>query len=370
MNTRDPSFRVPFLASALAVLALSACSSPSEEPAAPARSARFAVRHELDVKVPEGTRELRVWMALPQDDEHEDLSKLAIDAPIAHEVREDDEGNRVLYLRGEQPLPASFKIVETFEVERREQSKSVDPSRTRPLNAAERKEHARLLESNEHIVIDDGIRELSREIVGDETNPVLIASKVYDWTLENVDYWVKDPKSKKASPVGSSEYCLSSRTGNCTDFHSLYAALTRAAGVPTRILYGSFLKKELDGQDVDQSYHCWIEFLAPGIGWVPLDVAIADIFVGDFATTADNQQLVARTTAAGYSGADPALVRYYFGNLEERRVLWSVGRDLELDPRPAAGPVNALAKAHVEADGKPLAEKEGWTRKLTYTELR
>jgi transglutaminase-like putative cysteine protease len=350
----------------LAALALAACASTNEEPS---RKARFSVRHEIEVKVPEGTNELRVWMALPQDDEHEDLSNLAIDAPIPHEIRADGQGNRVLYLHGEAPLPASFKVVESFEVERREQRRSVDPADTRPLNDAERKELAGLLESNEHIVIDDSIRKLSREIVGDETNPVLISSRIYDWVLGNVDYWVKDPKNKKASPVGSSEYCLSTRTGNCTDFHSLYAALSRAAGVPTRILYGSFLKKELDGQDVDQSYHCWIEFYAPRIGWVPLDVAIADIFVGDFATTPDNEQLVRRTTAAGYSGADPAMVRYYFGNLEERRVLWSVGRDLELDPRPAAGPINALAKAYVEADGKPLAEKEGWTRKLTYREL-
>ena len=63
------------------------------------------------------------------------------------------------------------------------------------------------------------------------------------------------------------------------------------------------------------------------------------------------------------------MVDYYFGNLEERRVLWSVGRDLELDPEPANGPINALPKAYVEADGKALAEKEAWTRKLTYREL-
>jgi transglutaminase-like putative cysteine protease len=268
------------------------------------------------------------------------------------------------------PLPPTFKVVETFEVERREQRASVDPSKTRPLDAAEKAKFARLLEPNTHIVMDEGVRKLSSQIVGGETNPVKVASKVYDWMLANVDYWVKDPKNKKASPVGSSEYCLSSKTGNCTDFHSLYAALTRSAGIPTRILYGSFLKKELDGQDVDQSYHCWIEFYAPNVGWVPLDVAVADIFVGDFATNDDNRTLVSRTTAAGYGGKDEAMVRYYFGNLEERRVLWSVGRDLKLDPPPACGTVNALAKAHVEVDGKPLAEKEGWTRKLTYSQRK
>ena len=74
-------------------------------------------------------------------------------------------------------------------------------------------------------------------------------------------------------------------------------ARSRAAGIPTRLLYGSFLKQELDGQDVDQSYHCWVEFYAPEIGWVPLDVAVADIFVGDFNVTPQNDELVRRTTA-------------------------------------------------------------------------
>jgi hypothetical protein len=42
-------------------------------------------------------------------------------------------------------------------------------------------------------------RKLANEIVGDETNPVLAARKLYDWVLVNVDYWVKDPKNKPGS---------------------------------------------------------------------------------------------------------------------------------------------------------------------------
>jgi hypothetical protein len=75
---------------------------------------------------------------------------------------------------------------------------------------------------------------------------------------------------------------------------------------------------------------------------------------------------VRRTTAAGYTKADPKMVDYYFGNLDERRVLWSRGRDLVLDPAPKIGAVNALPKAYVEFDGAAVAEKSGWTRKLTY----
>jgi hypothetical protein len=70
------------------------------------------------------------------------------------------------------------------------------------------------------------------------------------------------------------------------------------------------------------------------------------------------------------------MVEYYFGNIDERRVVWSIGRDLKLDPPQAGGPVNALPKAYVEVDGVPYPEKSAdgktvqWSRKLTYTEVK
>ena len=263
-----------------------------------------------------------------------------------------------------------FAIVQTFTVKRQEQISSVDPRQARPLTAAEQRTFSEHLRPNQHVIIDDRIRSLAREIVGPEANPLLAARKIYDWVLENIEYWVKDPKTKKASPVGSTEYCLNTKTGNCTDFHSLWTSLARAAGIPTRMVYGSFFKKELDRQDADQSYHCWPEFYVSGIGWVPHDVAVADIFVGDFQLQPDNEKLVRLTTADGYISADRSKVDYYFGNIDERRVTWSRGRDLTLSPKQHGGPVNALAKAYVEVDGKSAPEKEVWTRKLTFHEIK
>ena len=60
------------------------------------------------------------------------------------------------------------------------------------------------------------------------------------------------------------------------------------------------------------------------------------------------------------------MVDYYFGNLDERRVVWSIGRDLRFDPPQEDGPVNALHKMHVEVDGKQHTD---WTRHFTYREL-
>lgn len=269
-------------------------------------------------------------------------------------------------------MPKEFTIITTFRLARSEVLNDLKAAKVAPLSNSDRKRLARYLEPNQYVIIDDRIRKIARDVVGDEKNPVIAARKIYNYVLNHADYWVVDPANKKASPVGSSEYCLLTKTGNCTDFHSLWTSIARAAGLPTRIVYGSFFKKELDGKDKDQSYHCWTEFYAPGLGWVPQDVAVADLFAEELELTDENRTLVQLTTAAGYFGKDVKLVEFYFGNLDERRVVWSVGRDLILSPRQDAGPVNAIPKAYVEIDGQ--VAKEGatgnWVRKLTYTEVK
>jgi transglutaminase-like putative cysteine protease len=344
-------------------------SSPAPATQAP-KTATFQATNEIALTPPKEAKELRAWIALPQEDAYTKVANLEITCPLTHRTVTDSEGSKVLFVEGKAPFPPDLKVVTTFDVTRTEQKVKTDPAATRPINDEERKTHAEHLAANTNVVIDDKIKKLAAEIVGTETNPVKASHKIYDWLLANVDYWVKDPANRKASPVGSSEYCLANKTGNCTDFHSLYAALSRAAGIPTRFYYGSFLKQELDGQDTDQSYHCWLEFYAPQIGWIPIDVAIADIFVGDFQLTKDNETLVKRTTAAGYTKAEPTMVDYYFGNLEERRVLWSLGRDITVDSAPKSGAINALPKALVEIDGAVSPEKTGWTRKLTYKQKK
>jgi hypothetical protein len=132
------------------------------------------------------------------------------------------------------------------------------------------------------------------------------------------------------------------------------------------MVYGSLLKPTLSGLAVDASYHCWIQFFAPRIGWLPLDASLANIYSEDIKLTEKNKKLVELTTATGYHGADPSKISYYFGNLDDRRIVWSIGRDLIMHPSEEDGPVNSLPKMYVEVDGKQSTD---WTRLLTYHEL-
>jgi len=355
--------------SALLLGAATICAAATlADGAPPLRQARFELRNEVKVKVPEGATRVRVWMALPQEEDAQQVSDLRVEAPYPWQIARDSEGSRVLYLATENPREREFTIVTTFTVLRSEVRHSVDAAKARPISDVDRARFAEYLQPSKYVVIDDEIRRLSAQIVGGETNPVLASRKIYDWVLANVDYWVKDPEHKKASPVGSTTYCLTFRTGNCTDFESLWTSLARASGIPTQIVYGSFLKPELRDRNEDQSYHCWAMFYAPGLGWVPQDVAVADLYKADIPITPANAKLVRLTTSDGTFGADPAKVNYFFGNLDERRVVWSHNRDLILSPKQDGEPVNALPKAYIEVDGKVLPEGTGWVRTLTYKE--
>lgn len=363
-----------------ALCALPACQSPSspaaggEVDAAAADVRTFAVVHDFDITVPDGAQQVDAWFALPdRNDPLQAVGDLQVDveAPdgvqVEHREASDVEGNRFLYLRATGASGSTLSVTTTFTVERTEQRASTDPADTRPLTAAERTKFAKYLMEGRNVVVTPEIRKAAAAAVGDERNPMRMHRALYDWTLEHVQYWVKAPASLKSSGVGSSTYTFEECTGNCTDFHSLYAAAARSQGLPTRMVYGSFFKEPLDGVDKDQSYHCWIEFWAPEIGWVPLDVAVADLYLDDFRTDEANASLVSLTLADGYHGPDPARVDYYFGNLEARRVTWHRGRDLEIvDPvAPQAGKLNDLPKAHVEIDGVTSSE---WSRKLTFHE--
>jgi len=368
--------RTTIVTMALAIGAACASADAAQAPAAKAgKSATFDARNELKVPVPEGAKSVRIWFAMPQDTPEQKIENWKVDSSAPNKITTDDHGNKAVYVEVATPGTKEVTIVETFRVTRQEVNGDVDAAKAKPLTDAEKAKFAADLGENANIKITDDIKALSAKIVGDEKNPVKQARKLYDWTLDNIDYWVKDPKNKKASPVGSSEYCLTSKTGNCTDFHSLWAALARAQNIPTRIVYGSIFKPDLNGQDKDASYHCWPQFYASGIGWISHDVAVADIFRGTFPVNADNETLVKLTTASGYGGPDEKMVNYYFGNLDNRRVVWSTGRDLRLDPPQAGGPVNALAKAYIEIDGQPYGEKDKdgkpqWVRKFTYTESK
>jgi transglutaminase-like putative cysteine protease len=334
--------------------------------ASPPKQASFHINNFFTIKVPKGAKTVRAWFAIPQEDNYSIIRNFTVASDFPVRYDRDSWGNKVGYLEIQNPTQEQVTLKEEFDLTRSEVRNTISPASSRPLTERERAALSAYLQPATHVILSDDIKKLAASITGGETNPVLAARKLYNWTYKNVNYWVKDPDHLKASPVGSTEYCLRAKTGNCTDFHSLFASLAIASGIPTRMVYGSLLKPTLNGMEVDASYHCWIQFYAPRLGWLPLDASLANIYAEDIALNDKNQKLVELTTATGYHGVDKDKVDYYFGNLDERRVVWSTGRDLTMQPPQEDGPVNSLPKMYVEVDGKQFTD---WTRQFTYKEL-
>ncbi len=332
-------------------------------------STTFAVKAQLSVTVPEGAGAVRLWLPLPQEDATCTVTNLVTsvdagaNAPVA--LGKDGRGNEMGYVEIDKARPGEIVVVQTFELERRETLVAVDAAATRPLSAAEKAEHAADLSTDTYVPVNDTMKSMVETITAGETNPAVVARRLYDWMLANTENWVKDPSRFEPSPFGSAVYALSTRSGNAADLASLYTALARAGGVPARMVYGSLLKKPLDGVKRDAGTHAWVEVWFPGLGWHSVDVAVADMYAGPITKTEANEPLLVMATPEGTFGEDAAKAAWWFGNLDTRRVTWSRGRDLLLAPEQNGIPLNAFTSGYVEIDGR---EFTAWTRTVIFQE--
>jgi len=123
------------------------------------------------------------------------------------------------------------------------------------------------------------IKSTVKTTVGAETDPLVIAEKLYDFVCDNLTY--------DKERVGREEYgyfyasdILRQEKGVCTDYSILYTALCRAAGIPARFVQGVPVLGILMEGDGQLPYgHAWVEIKLPGYGWVPIDITAESGFM-------------------------------------------------------------------------------------------
>jgi len=145
--------------------------------------------------------------------------------------------------------------------------------------------------------------------------------KLYDLVFQHMDY----DKSKPGYGNGDSVWACDSKTGNCTDFHSLFISLSRNQSLAAKFEIGFPLPTDRNAGKIG-GYHCWAWFLSPEEGWVPVDISEAD--------------------------KHPEMKDRLFGSLPSDRIAFSTGRDIVLVPASEAGPQNFFVYPHVEVDGQ------------------
>ena len=323
--------------------AVVATTRPTTAPVASYGVKTFDVHHALTVKdIPAGAKKVRVWFWLPDDDDCQKLLDLVVaDAPAGYKLTRDAaNGHRYLYAEVDEPKGA-VSLATDFIIRRHGVSIPLDPAKVGPLTEVHRNLFAEYLRlDTPHMEVDEPIRKLASEICGDDTNVVTQARKLGEWVVDHSDHY-SIAGAPKSSGAGDAKYCLANKGGGCTDQHALFICLARARGIPTRLHFGSMLRGKNEGKEHDPGYRCWVQFFAPNYGWVPMDLSEADVNKGA-------RQL-------------------YLSGLDDHRVRFAEGRDLELNPRQEGPRLNVMIIAHVEVDGKP---HKAFDRVLRFDEVR
>lgn len=113
-----------------------------------------------------------------------------------------------------------------------------------------------------HIMFTPYIRELAEEIIGDETNPLIKARKIYDYITQNVKYSYMRAYS---TIINIPEYASLNLKGDCGVQALLFITLCRYAGIPARWQSGLAVTPYHVGP------HDWAQFYVAPYGWMFAD---------------------------------------------------------------------------------------------------
>ena len=306
-------------------------------PAGALRARSLALEYRAQVRdIPAGTSQLDFWMPVPHDDPYQRITNLEVESAHRYHIGADALGNRILHLRLEHPEAGSLQVTLRFTAVRREHLQ--DLLHVSAGSGEANSGHVeRWLKPDRLVPLDDQIRKWAREVAdaAHAKTDLEMARAIYNHVVATVKY----DKSGKGWGRGDIYYACENRRGNCTDFHAIFIGYARALGIPARFAIGFPVPPDRGSGQI-AGYHCWAEFYAKGIGWVPID--------------------------ASEAAKDPSRREYFFGAHDENRVEFTRGRDLILSPPQAGEPLNYFVYPYAEADGKPLSAVE---RTVTYRDL-
>jgi len=261
---------------------------------------------------PPDAKRVQVWIPLAKSWDGQEVLERTVRAPVSYRVTQDpDYGNEILYLAFTPSLNAPLDIQVDY---------LVRLGGERPIHEESPAEFQRSLGPNRLVIIDDEVRTRAQRATEGRATLRKRARGIYDDVIRRMTYDKTTPgwgrgDTRRACVVGK---------GNCTDFHSLFISMARAEGIPARFKIGFLIPHGVSG--ALPGYHCWAEFYGREQGWVPID--------------------------ASEAWKHPERADDYFGAQDQDRVLFSVGRDLQLVPSQVGERVNIFIYPYVEIDGR------------------
>ena len=301
---------VPFLLLSTAI----AFSQTSVSQATKAR--HFTFDYSFTVRVTDPGKPLDIWFPMAHSDEYQQVKILSKqgDLPL-QETSEPEYGNRMFYAHTAKADKPEYHFSVKYQVVRLEHFAAASlksPARSSELN--------RFLQPDRLVPITGKPAEIAASQVKPEMSDMQKAHALYDYTFNNMRY----DKSGTGWGHGDAVWACDSHHGNCTDFHSLFISMARSQHIPAKFEIGFAVPDNKTTSEI-AGYHCWAEFYTHERGWFPVDISEA--------WQQDKRE-------------------YFFGANDVNRMQFTVGRDLELNPRQHGERLNYFIYPYAELNGE------------------
>jgi transglutaminase-like putative cysteine protease len=257
--------------------------------------------------------DLRLYLPIPGEWEaQKDLKINQVSPDPQSQETEKNSGNAMVYWQrhGTPKKNSSETFMLSFDLTSYETITNIDPTTVQPYNT-DTVEYKQFTKAEKYIESSDPeIVQLANDLAEGETNPYILAKSFYDYVIDHAHFKLL------GQGLNGAKYLLDNGNGEGGDYSALFIALSRAKGIPARPVVGYWA---ISGND---QTNVWAEFYLEGIGWIPVDASVGQ---GSAAKRA-----------------------YYFGNMDNQRVILSKGFNTALVP---PGPNNFVA---------PLLQVPSW----------
>ncbi len=299
-----------------------------------AKERKVKVTFQINLKAPAESKNVKLWIPYPVSDEHQEITNIKINGNFNSQniYKESKYGNNILYVEWD-GLSTERTLTYSFIVKRKEHTTKDFSNKELSFS---KKEFSKFLEFTPSLPPTEKVKNYAQKITKGKKTNLAKARAIYDWIVDNM---YRDPNVKGCG-LGIVDTLLDTRGGKCGDISSVFVALSRAAGVPAREIFGIRIPQGMEG-DMTKAQHCWAEFYLPGYGWVVVDPADVRKAILEKKLTLEQAKPIRE---------------YFFGAVDESRIAYGTGRDIILNPPQKGQPLNYFMYPHAEADGKLLNE--------------
>jgi len=347
---------------------IGAMSMASSELLAGEKSRKFKVNLDFDIKHDSKNFQAKLWNPLPLDEDYQKIRFMKFNGNYDdYNINSNNPYDvKTLYTSWKKGDSKKLLHVE-FEVETHKREVSLELIKKASKENLPIPENVKLyLEPSEHTPTDGKILAVSKKITKNMTDRFEKVQAIYDWVTETT---FRDPKTIGCG-VGDAGKMMDTGYfgGKCTDVSTLFVAILRAAGIPSREVFGIRLGKSKFSKALGKSdkkgfatistwQHCRAEYFIPGAGWIPCDPA--DITKLELVEKLDYNDPKVKE-----------LRRRYINSWEMNWLAYNHGRDFVLSPKPAQFPLNMLGYPYGEVDDEALNyyNPKGFSYKFTSQE--